>query len=113
MTANYSHMVTCELVRYGSHPIYAEHWYYATTRKVSASGVLLLRYSTATESQFHLLIAFLSSTGLDIFLQMPLNSKVSLINCTIGSILDFYFFSGPSDAEVIVQYSSVIRHPMW
>ncbi|KAG2343401.1 glycoside hydrolase family 31 protein [Suillus weaverae] len=82
---------------YGSHPIYVEHRYNATTRKASASGVLLL-----------------SSAGSDIFLQTPPNSKVSLIEYRmIGGILDFYFFSGPSDAEVIAQYGSVIGYPMW
>ncbi|KAG1879989.1 glycoside hydrolase family 31 protein [Suillus subluteus] len=82
---------------YGSHPIYVEHRYNATTGKASASGVLLL-----------------SSAGSDTFLQTPPNSKVSLIEYRmIGGILDFYFFSGPSDAEVIAQYGSVIGYPMW
>ncbi|OJA15520.1 hypothetical protein AZE42_11697 [Rhizopogon vesiculosus] len=50
----------------------------------------------------------------DIFLQTPPNSKVSLIEYRmIGGILDFYFFSGPTDAEVIAQYGSVIGYPMW
>ncbi|KAG2028415.1 glycosyl hydrolases family 31-domain-containing protein [Suillus americanus] len=82
---------------YGSHPVYVEHRYNATTGKASASGVLLL-----------------SSAGSDIFLQTPPNSKVSLIEYRlIGGIMDFYFFSGPSDAEVIAQYGSVIGYPMW
>ncbi|KAG2130855.1 glycosyl hydrolases family 31-domain-containing protein, partial [Suillus clintonianus] len=82
---------------YGCHPIYVEHRYNATTGKASASGVLLL-----------------SAAGSDIFLQTPTNSKVSLIEYRIiGGILDFYFFSGPSDAEVIAQYGSVIGYPMW
>ncbi|KAG1898688.1 glycoside hydrolase family 31 protein [Suillus fuscotomentosus] len=82
---------------YGSHPIYVEHRYNATTGKASASGVLLL-----------------NAAGSDIFLQTPPNSKVSLIEYRlIGGIMDFYFFSGPSDAEVIAQYGSVIGYPMW
>ncbi|KAG1730127.1 glycosyl hydrolases family 31-domain-containing protein [Suillus paluster] len=82
---------------YGSHPIYIEHRYNATTGKASSSGVLLL-----------------SAAGSDIFLQTPPNSKVSLIEYRmIGGILDFYFFSGPTDAEVIAQYGSVIGYPMW
>jgi alpha-glucosidase len=102
------------MFRYGTHPIYVEHRYNATTGKASASGVLLLRYSTATKSRFHLLIALLSAAGSDTFLQTPPNSKVSLIEYRmIGGILDFYFFSGPSDAEVIAQYGSVIGYPMW
>ncbi|OAX43109.1 hypothetical protein K503DRAFT_779399, partial [Rhizopogon vinicolor AM-OR11-026] len=82
---------------YGSHPIYLEHRYNATTGKASSSGVLLL-----------------GAAGSDIFLQTPKNSKVSLIEYRlIGGILDFYFFSGPTDAEVIAQYGSIIGYPMW
>ncbi|KAG0697209.1 glycoside hydrolase family 31 protein [Suillus ampliporus] len=82
---------------YGSHPIYVEHRYNATTGKASSNGVFLL-----------------SAAGSDIFLQTPPNSKVSLIEYRIiGGILDFYFFSGPTDAEVIAQYGSVIGYPMW
>ncbi|OJA17279.1 hypothetical protein AZE42_13408, partial [Rhizopogon vesiculosus] len=74
-----------------------EHRYNATTGKASSSGVLLF-----------------SAAGSDIFLQTPPNSKVSLIEYRmIGGILDFYFFSGPTDAEVIAQYGSVIGYPMW
>ncbi|KAJ8591089.1 glycoside hydrolase family 31 protein [Rhizopogon salebrosus TDB-379] len=82
---------------YGSHPIYLEHRYNATTGKASSSGVLLL-----------------GAAGSDIFLQTPAGSKVSLIEYRlIGGILDFYFFSGPTDAEVIDQYGSIIGYPMW
>ncbi|KAG0697210.1 glycoside hydrolase family 31 protein [Suillus ampliporus] len=82
---------------YGSHPIYIEHRYNATTGKASSSGVLLL-----------------SAAGSDILLQTPPNSKVSLIEYRmIGGIMDFYFFSGPTNAEVIAQYGSVIGYPMW
>ncbi|KAJ8580637.1 hypothetical protein M405DRAFT_854975 [Rhizopogon salebrosus TDB-379] len=31
----------------------------------------------------------------------------------IGGILDFYFFSGPTDAEVISQYGSIIGYTAW
>ncbi|KAJ8583907.1 hypothetical protein M405DRAFT_827759 [Rhizopogon salebrosus TDB-379] len=82
---------------YGTHPIYLEHRYNATTGKASSSGVLLL-----------------GAAGSDIFLQTPAGSKVSLIEYRlIGGILDFYFFSGPTDAEVIAQYGSIIGYPMW
>ncbi|KAG9311239.1 glycoside hydrolase family 31 protein [Chiua virens] len=82
---------------YGSHPIYLEHRFNETTNTSSSSGVLLL-----------------SSAGSDIFLQTPSNSKVSLIEYRmIGGILDFYFFSGPSDTEVIAQYGETIGYPMW
>ncbi|KAF8436281.1 galactose mutarotase-like domain-containing protein [Boletus edulis BED1] len=82
---------------YGSHPIYLEHRFNETTNTSSSSGVLLL-----------------SSAGSDIFLQTPANSKVSLIEYRmIGGILDFYFFSGPTDMEVIAQYGAMIGFPMW
>ncbi|KAF9220372.1 glycoside hydrolase family 31 protein [Gyrodon lividus] len=82
---------------YGAHPIYLEHRFNETTNKSSSSGVLLL-----------------SSAGSDIFLQTPPNSKVSLIEYRmIGGILDFYFFSGPTDADVIAQYGATIGYPTW
>ncbi|KAG6370670.1 glycoside hydrolase family 31 protein [Boletus reticuloceps] len=82
---------------YGSHPIYLEHRFNETTNTSSSSGVLLL-----------------SSAGSDIVLQTPDNSKVSLIEYRmIGGILDFYFFSGPTDMEVIAQYGATIGYPMW
>ncbi|KAF9235080.1 glycoside hydrolase family 31 protein [Melanogaster broomeanus] len=82
---------------YGSHPIYLEHRFNETTKKASSSGVLLL-----------------SSAGSDIFLQTPASSEVSLIEYRmIGGILDFYFFSGPTDAEVIAQYGATIGYPTW
>ncbi|KAF8547986.1 glycoside hydrolase family 31 protein [Imleria badia] len=82
---------------YGSHPIYLEHRFNETTNTSSSSGVLLL-----------------SSAGSDIFLQTPPNSQVSLIEYRmVGGILDFYFFSGPTDAEVIAQYGAMVGYPMW
>ncbi|KAG9311232.1 glycoside hydrolase family 31 protein [Chiua virens] len=82
---------------YGSHPIYLEHRFNETTNTSSSSGVLLL-----------------SSAGSDIFLQTPPDSEVSLIEYRlVGGILDFYFFSGPTDAEVIAQYGAIIGYPMW
>lgn len=29
----------------------------------------------------------------------------------LGGILDFYFFSGPSDAEVIAQHGAIVGYP--
>ncbi|KAI9567845.1 glycoside hydrolase family 31 protein [Boletus coccyginus] len=82
---------------YGSHPIYLEHRFDETTNTSSSSGVLLL-----------------SSAGSDIFLQTPPNSQVSLIEYRmVGGILDFYFFSGPTDVEVIAQHGAMIGYPMW
>ncbi|KAH7882262.1 glycoside hydrolase family 31 protein [Phlebopus sp. FC_14] len=82
---------------YGTHPIYLEHRFNETTQKSSSSGVLLL-----------------SSAGADILLQTPPGSEVSLIEYRmIGGILDFYFFSGPTDAEVIAQYGATIGYPTW
>ncbi|KAJ8595178.1 hypothetical protein M405DRAFT_759499, partial [Rhizopogon salebrosus TDB-379] len=82
---------------YGSHPIYLEHRYNVTTGEASSSGVFLL-----------------SAAGSDILLQTPPGSGVSLIEYRmIGGILDFYFFSGPTDAEVIAQYGSIIGYPAW
>lgn len=31
----------------------------------------------------------------------------------VGGILDFYFFSGPTDVEVIAQYGAMIGYPVW
>ncbi|KAH7890254.1 glycoside hydrolase family 31 protein [Phlebopus sp. FC_14] len=82
---------------YGTHPVYLEHRFNETTNKSSSSGVLLL-----------------SAAGKDILLQTPPNSNVSLIQYRmISGILDFYFFSGPSDVEVISQYGAIIGYPMW
>ncbi|KAG6370671.1 glycoside hydrolase family 31 protein [Boletus reticuloceps] len=82
---------------YGAHPIYLEHRFNETTNTSSSSGVLLL-----------------SSAGSDIILQTPPNSKVSLIEYRmVGGILDFYFFSGPTDTEVIAQYGATIGYPTW
>ncbi|KAJ8579342.1 hypothetical protein M405DRAFT_939184 [Rhizopogon salebrosus TDB-379] len=78
---------------YGSLPIYLEHRYNVTTGKASSSSVFLLS---------------------DILLQTPPGSKVSLIEYhMIGGILDFYFFSGPTNAEVIAQYGSILGYPAW
>ncbi|KIJ64020.1 glycoside hydrolase family 31 protein [Hydnomerulius pinastri MD-312] len=82
---------------YGTHPIYVEHRFNETTNKSSSSGVLLL-----------------SAAGADILLQTPPNSNVSFIEYRmIGGILDFYFFSGPTPADVIAQYGAIIGYPMW
>ncbi|KAJ8584016.1 glycoside hydrolase family 31 protein [Rhizopogon salebrosus TDB-379] len=69
---------------YGSHPIYLEHRYNATTGDASSSVFLL------------------SAAGSDILLQTP----------QAPNILDFYF-SGPTDAEDISQYGSIIGYPAW
>ncbi|KIN99947.1 glycoside hydrolase family 31 protein [Pisolithus tinctorius Marx 270] len=80
---------------YGSHPIYLEHRYNETTGKATASGALLL-----------------SASGSDILLQTPPGSPVSLIQYRmLGGTFDFYFFSGPSDVDVIAQYGAVSGYP--
>ncbi|KAL4070257.1 glycoside hydrolase family 31 protein [Scleroderma citrinum] len=80
---------------YGTHPIYLEHRFNEITGKASASGVLLL-----------------SAAGSDILLQTPPDSSVSLIEYRmLGGIFDFYFFGGPSDAEVIAQHGAIVGYP--
>lgn len=79
---------------YGSHPFYL----YATPNS-EAHGVFLLNsnaMSIRTEYQ---------------------NSAKYLQYQTIGGVLDFYFFLGPSAESVIQQYHSIIGKPhfppMW
>ncbi|KAG8221683.1 glycoside hydrolase family 31 protein [Butyriboletus roseoflavus] len=101
---------------YGSHPIYLEHRFNGTTNTSSSSGVLLLRYRRSMLSRERIVMNLMigSSAGSDIFLQTPPNSQVSLIEYRmVGGILDFYFFSGPTDVEVISQYGATIGYPMW
>lgn len=53
-----------------------------------------------------------SAAGSDILLQTPPNSSVSLIEYRmLGGVFDFYFFSGPSDAEVIAQHGAIVGYP--
>ncbi|EKM60281.1 glycoside hydrolase family 31 protein [Phanerochaete carnosa HHB-10118-sp] len=82
---------------YGSHPIYLEHRYNATTKRSQTHGVFLF-----------------SSSGSDILLLTPPSSNVSLVEYRlIGGTLDLYFFSGPSPQEVIEQYGALVGLPTW
>ncbi|KAG2123725.1 glycosyl hydrolases family 31-domain-containing protein [Suillus cothurnatus] len=77
---------------YGTHPIYVEHRYNATTGKASASGVLLLRYLPADTPKLQGII-----------------NRVPYDWGYTGLLLLLW----PPDAEVIAQYGSVIGYPMW
>ncbi|RPD82758.1 hypothetical protein L226DRAFT_450295 [Lentinus tigrinus ALCF2SS1-7] len=82
---------------YGSHPIYLDHRYNATTNTSQSHGVFLF-----------------NSAGSDILLLTPPSSNVSLIEYRLlGGTLDFYFFSGPSPQKVIEQYGALVGLPTW
>ncbi|KAJ8689619.1 hypothetical protein PTI98_012506 [Pleurotus ostreatus] len=82
---------------YGSHPVYLEHRFNATTKKSNSHGVFLL-----------------SAAGADILLLTPPGSAVSLVEYRmIGGVLDFYFFSGPTPQDVIEQYGVLVGLPTW
>jgi alpha-glucosidase (family GH31 glycosyl hydrolase) len=68
---------------YGSHPFYME------MRDGKAHGVLLL-----------------NANGMDVFIRPG-----ALTYKTIGGVLDFYIFVGPTPADVIHQYYQVIGNP--
>ncbi|KAH9947326.1 glycosyl hydrolases family 31-domain-containing protein [Amylocystis lapponica] len=82
---------------YGAHPIYVEHRFNETTKRAQSHGVFLF-----------------SSAGSDILLLTPPMSPVSLIQYRLlGGTLDFYFFSGPSNQQVIEQYGALVGLPTW
>ncbi|KAI8665959.1 putative alpha/beta-glucosidase agdC [Fusarium keratoplasticum] len=70
---------------YGSHPMYLEH------RKSGSHGVLLM-----------------NSNGMDIDLNITPEGDHYLEYNTIGGILDFYFFAGPTPTEVSKQHAEAI-----
>lgn len=71
---------------YGAHPIYLEH------RPTGSHGVFLL-----------------NSNGMDIKLRET--DTTTLEYNVIGGIFDFYFFAGPSPADVSRQYAKVAGVP--
>lgn len=73
---------------YGVHPVYIEH------RTTGSHGVFLL-----------------NSNGMDIKLRADEASGTSLEYNVIGGVLDFYFFAGPSPADVSRQYAQVAGLP--
>lgn len=73
---------------YGSHPMYLEH------RKNGSHGVFLL-----------------SSNGMDIDIDTTDAGETYLEYNTLGGVLDFYFFAGPSPTQVSKQYAEVVGLP--
>jgi alpha-glucosidase len=73
---------------YGVHPVYIEH------RTTGSHGVFLL-----------------NSNGMDIKLRADKATGTSLEYNVIGGVLDFYFFAGPSPADVSRQYAQVAGLP--
>lgn len=73
---------------YGSHPIYIE------MRNGTAHGVFLS-----------------NSNGMDIKINQTEQAGQYLEYNTIGGVLDFYFLSGPSPADVARQYAGVVGTP--
>jgi alpha-glucosidase (family GH31 glycosyl hydrolase) len=69
---------------YGSHPFYLD-----------------LRQATGAHGVF-----LKNSNGMDVQV-----SPSSLTYRTIGGVLDFYFFAGPSPAQVAAQYQEVVGKP--
>lgn len=70
---------------YGSHPMYLEH------RDSGSHGVLLL-----------------NSNGMDINYNRTASGDHSLEYNTIGGVLDFYFFAGPSPKDVSRQHAEAL-----
>ncbi|KLO16236.1 glycoside hydrolase family 31 protein [Schizopora paradoxa] len=82
---------------YGSHPIYMEHRLDEKTNKSETHGVFIM-----------------SSSGMDILLMTPPESKVSLVQYrAIGGIMDFYFYSGPTPQNVMEQHAALVGLPTW
>lgn len=79
---------------YGSHPMYLEH------RQNGSHGVFLL-----------------NSNGMDININETDSGESLLEYNTIGGVLDYYFFAGPSPTDVSKQYSQVLGRaammPYW
>ncbi|CAG9860741.1 unnamed protein product [Phyllotreta striolata] len=83
---NHDEIPTNQKNLYGSHPFYL-----AMENTGNSHGVFLL-----------------NSNAMDILLQ----PTPAITFRTIGGILDFYFFLGPTPAEVIAQYTEVIGRPL-
>lgn len=79
---------------YGSHPMYLEH------RESGSHGVFLL-----------------NSNGMDINITTTDSGESSLEYNTVGGVLDYYFFAGPSPTDVSKQYAELFGHaammPYW
>ncbi|KAK4443111.1 putative glycoside hydrolase [Podospora aff. communis PSN243] len=73
---------------YGNHPVYFEH------RKSGSHGVF-----------------FLNSNGMDVVIDKDQAGTQYLEYNTLGGVLDFYFFAGPSPVEVARQYAEVAGLP--
>jgi alpha-glucosidase len=73
---------------YGSHPMYLEH------RKSGSHGVLLL-----------------NSNGMDVKFNHSEAGDLYLEYNTIGGVLDFYFFAGPTPADVSRQHAQALGLP--
>ncbi|CEJ81504.1 Putative Glycoside hydrolase, family 31 [[Torrubiella] hemipterigena] len=73
---------------YGAHPFYLEH------RETGSHGVL-----------------FLNSNGMDIMINKDEAGKQYLEYNTLGGVLDFYFFAGPTPVEAVQQYGALAGTP--
>jgi alpha-glucosidase (family GH31 glycosyl hydrolase) len=79
----------------------------------NAMGILVVIYAHMTHSQIFTVSCFFFSLSLsaDIILQPYKPDRGAITFRTIGGVIDFFFYAGPSPNEVAVQHISTIGRP--